>query len=55
MLGETLHIRPAATDKRASLYTESQFQAICSQLIAHTSAVAGIHGAGIVKHVGGLS
>lgn len=42
-LVETLHIAPAKTDKRASLYTESQFARICSQLVSHVSAMAELY------------
>jgi hypothetical protein len=44
-LADTLHIRPAATDKRAQLYTESQYQAICRQLLAHVGAMAELYAA----------
>lgn len=44
-LADTLHIRPAKTEKAARLYTEGQFQAICRQLLAHVSAVSELHSA----------
>ena len=46
-LAEQLHIRPAATDKRAQLYTESQYQLICKQLLSHVGAMAELY-AGVV-------
>ena len=43
-LTDTLHIRPAKFDgNRPGLYSESQFQRICAQLVAHITAAAEIH------------
>lgn len=42
-LAEVLHIRPAATERRGSYFTEAQYQAICRQLIAHVGAMAELH------------
>jgi predicted phage-related endonuclease len=42
-LAEQLHVRPAATDKRAQLYTESQYQTICRQLLSHVGAMAELY------------
>jgi hypothetical protein len=42
-LRDVLHIAPARTDKRAMLYTESQFQTICRQLQSHISAMAELY------------
>ena len=39
-LADTLSIHPARTDKAAKLYTETQYQAICRQLLEHIGAVA---------------
>ena len=39
-LSDALHVSPARTDKAAKLYTESQFQTICSQLRRHVGAMA---------------
>lgn len=39
-LGNMLHIHPAANDKRAQLYTETQFQTICRMLSDYVGAVA---------------
>ena len=44
-LADALHVRPAAQVKAAQLYTESQFQTICRQLIAHVGAMAELYGA----------
>ena len=43
LLRDTLHIAPAKTDKRAMLYTESQYQAICRQLVSHIGAMAELY------------
>lgn len=43
-LADTLHIQPARTDKASKLYTESQFAAICRQLISHVGAMAELYG-----------
>ena len=42
-LADRLHIRPAATDKRAQLYTETQYQMICRQLLSHVGAMAELY------------
>lgn len=39
-LSDTLHIKPARADGAAKLYTESQYQTICRQLISHIGAMA---------------
>jgi putative phage-type endonuclease len=40
-LADTLHVKPAAMPiKGRGLYSESQFQRICTQLVAHISATA---------------
>ena len=44
-LADRLHIKPAKVEKAARLYTESQFQTICRQLIAHVGAMAELYGA----------
>jgi hypothetical protein len=44
-LTDTLHIKPAATDKRAQLYTEHQFATICRQLVSHVSAMSDLYAA----------
>lgn len=42
-LADTLHIRPARTDGRAALFSERQYQQICSQLRSHIGAVAELY------------
>lgn len=42
-LCDVLHIQPAKTYKASKLYTESQFAAICSQLLSHVSAMAELY------------
>lgn len=42
-LADTLHVRPARTDGRAALFTESQFATICAQLVSHVSAMAELY------------
>ena len=42
-LSDTLHVAPAKTDKRATLFTESQFRTICRQLQSHVSAMAELY------------
>jgi putative phage-type endonuclease len=42
-LADQLHVRPAATDKRAQLYTETQYQLICRQLLSHVGAMAELY------------
>ena len=42
-LADVLHVKPARTDGRASLFTESQFQTICRQLQAHVGALAELY------------
>ncbi len=39
-VGDVLGIQPAATDKRASLYTERQFGLICERIAAHVRTLA---------------
>ena len=47
-LADVLHIQHAATDKRAMLYRESQWQAICQQLQAHIGAMAELYAREVV-------
>ncbi|MBU6260935.1 MAG: YqaJ viral recombinase family protein [Burkholderiales bacterium] len=42
-LADTLHIQPAKVDKASRLYTESQYQAICRQIVSHVSAMAELY------------
>jgi len=42
-VGDVLGIQPAATDKRASLYTERQFALICERIAAHVRPLAATH------------
>lgn len=42
-VGDVLGIQPAATDKRASLYTERQFGLICERIAAHVRTIAATH------------
>ena len=42
-VGDVLGIQPAATDKRASLYTERQFGLICERIAAHVRTLAATH------------
>lgn len=42
-VGDVLGIQPAATDKRASLYTERQFGLICERIAAHVRSLAATH------------
>ncbi|HRG71412.1 MAG TPA: YqaJ viral recombinase family protein [Thauera aminoaromatica] len=42
-LADTLHIKPARADGAAELYTESQYQTICRQLISHIGAMAELY------------
>lgn len=42
-LADTLHVKPAKVDGRASLFTESQFRLICSQLMSHCGAMAELY------------
>ncbi len=42
-LADTLHIKPARADGAAKLYTESQYQTICRQLISHIGAMAELY------------
>lgn len=42
-LADTLHIKPARADGAANLYTESQYQTICRQLISHIGAMAELY------------
>ena len=39
----TLHITPAATERGLPRFRESQFPLICSQVVAHISAMAELH------------
>lgn len=41
-VGDVLGIQPAATDKRASLYTERQFGLICERIAAHVRTLAAL-------------
>lgn len=47
-LADSLHVRPAATDKRAQLYSESQYQTICRQLLSHVGAMAELYAGEVV-------
>jgi predicted phage-related endonuclease len=47
-LADTLHIKPAKTERAVGLYTESQFTTICRQLQSHVSAMAELYGAEVV-------
>jgi hypothetical protein len=47
-LADQLHVRPAATDKRAQLYTETQYQTICRQLLSHVGAMAELYAGEVV-------
>ena len=42
-LADVLHIRPARTDGRAALFTETQWRAICRQLVSHVGAVSELY------------
>jgi putative phage-type endonuclease len=42
-LADVLHITPAATDKNAKLYRESQWPLICRQIMAHVSAMGELY------------
>ena len=42
-VGDVLHIRPAKTDGRAALFTETQFRTICRQLVSHVGAMAELY------------
>ena len=42
-VGDVLGIQPAATDKRASLYTERRFGLICERIAAHVRTLAATH------------
>lgn len=42
-LADVLHITPAATDKTAKLYRESQWPLICRQIMAHVSAMGELY------------
>lgn len=42
-LADVLHIQPARTDKASKLYTETQFAAICRQIISHVGAMAELY------------
>jgi colicin import membrane protein len=43
-VSERLHIQPAKAEKAARLFTESQYQTICRQLISHIGAMAELYG-----------
>ena len=47
-LRDTLHIAPSRTEKRALLYTEAQFAAICRQLQSHVSAMGELYSGEVV-------
>ena len=47
-LADVLHIQPAATDRAAKLYRESQWPLICQQLQAHIGAMAELYGREVV-------
>jgi hypothetical protein len=51
-VGGTLGVTPAGTNRRALLFTESQFAAICRRLANHAQAVRMRHGASL-STVGG--
>jgi hypothetical protein len=40
---DTLHVKPAATDRGLPRFTESQFRMICRQLQSHVSAMAELY------------
>lgn len=42
-LAEHLHIQPAEVQGRAALFTETQFQLICRQLLSHVSAMGELY------------
>ncbi len=42
-LVDTLHVKPAKTERAVGLYTESQFRTICRQLQSHVSAMAELY------------
>ena len=42
-VADTLGIAPARTDGRASIYTETQFQALCARLASHANAMATLY------------
>ena len=42
-LADVLHVRPARTDGRAALFTETQFRTICRQLVSHVGAMAELY------------
>jgi predicted phage-related endonuclease len=42
-LADVLHIQPARTDKASKLYTETQFAAICREIISHVGAMAELY------------
>lgn len=44
-LADALHVKPARVEKAARLYTETQFQLICRQLISHVGAMAYLYSA----------
>ena len=42
-LADTLHVHAAKVDKASRLYTETQYQAICRQIVAHVAAMAELY------------
>jgi hypothetical protein len=42
-LADTLHIRPARTERGIGYYTETQYALICRQLISHVGAMAELY------------
>ena len=47
-LADRLHIQPAKVDRASKLYTDSQYQTICRQLISHIGAMAELYAAEVV-------
>ena len=43
-LADALHIKPAKAEGASKLYTETQYQQVCRQLIAHVGAMAELYG-----------
>ena len=42
-LSDVLHVAPAATDKAAKLYRESDWPVICAQIVAHVAAMGELY------------
>jgi hypothetical protein len=40
---DTLHVKPARTERGIGYYTESQYALICRQLISHVGAMAELY------------